>query len=86
MNIRSLTRGDGVVIGAAAVLFIASFLSLSGCSLSDCGYRSNAWDSLGLLMSVYLAGVIAAALTGLAAREVDVLRLVAEGYDTADIA
>ncbi|MFD7066573.1 hypothetical protein ACFV97_04955 [Streptomyces sp. NPDC059913] len=62
MNIRSLTRGDGVVIGAAAVLFIASFLSLSGCSLSDCGYRSNAWDSLGLLMSVYLAGVIAAAL------------------------
>ena len=26
MNIRSLTRGDGVVIGAAVLLFIASFL------------------------------------------------------------
>ncbi|MFB7230250.1 hypothetical protein ACFCY9_21215 [Streptomyces fimicarius] len=66
MNIRSLTRGDGVVIGAAVVLFIASFLDLSsydcqgiGCSRVD---NPNAWDSLGLLMSVFLAGVIAAAL------------------------
>ncbi|MGW7194918.1 hypothetical protein [Streptomyces chryseus] len=68
MNIRSLTRGDGVVIGAAVVLFIASFLSLV--SLPDCSGQfcpretsaPNAWDSLGVLMSVYLAGVIAAAL------------------------
>ncbi|WP_299530638.1 DUF5336 domain-containing protein [uncultured Streptomyces sp.] len=67
MNIRSLTRGDGVVIGAAVVLFVASFLDLSGydCpSNVDCsGFNSvNAWDSLSILMSVYLAGVIGAAL------------------------
>ncbi|WNF26777.1 DUF5336 domain-containing protein [Streptomyces sp. C11-1] len=67
MNIRSLTRGDGVVIGAAVVLFIASFLDYSSydcpsgidCSRFD---SPNAWDSLGLLMSVFLAGVIGAAL------------------------
>ncbi|WOI59631.1 DUF5336 domain-containing protein [Streptomyces fradiae] len=67
MNIRSLTRGDGVVIGAAVVLFIASFLSLANidcpaginCSNYD---TPNAWDRLGLLMSMYLAGIIGAAL------------------------
>jgi hypothetical protein len=67
VNIRSLTRGDGVVIGAAVVLFIASFLDYSSydcpqgvdCSRFD---SPNAWDSLGLLMSVFLAGVIGAAL------------------------
>ncbi|MFJ6807594.1 hypothetical protein ACIQRK_16420 [Streptomyces anulatus] len=67
MNIRSLTRGDGVVIGAAVVLFIASFLDFSSYDCPqgvDCSrYDSpNAWDSLGLLMSVFLAGVIGAAL------------------------
>ncbi|MEV6261981.1 DUF5336 domain-containing protein [Streptomyces sp. NPDC051784] len=67
MNIRSLTRGDGVVIGAAVVLFIASFLDLSGYDCPsgvDCsGYDSaNAWDSLSILMGIYLAGVIGAAL------------------------
>ncbi|MET9090863.1 hypothetical protein ABZX72_02105 [Streptomyces cyaneofuscatus] len=67
MNIRSLTRGDGVVIGAAVVLFIASFLDLSGYDCPsgvDCSRFSspNAWDSLGLLMSVFLAGIIGAAL------------------------
>ncbi|MFE1763039.1 DUF5336 domain-containing protein [Streptomyces angustmyceticus] len=56
MNIRSLTRGDGVVIGAAVLLFIASFLDLASFS------AANAWDSLNLLMSVYLAGVIGAAI------------------------
>ncbi|MGW2087951.1 DUF5336 domain-containing protein [Streptomyces sp. NPDC001880] len=67
MNIRSLTRGDGVVIGAAVVLFIASFLDLSGfdcpagINCSDFN-APNAWDSLALLMSVYLAGIIGAAL------------------------
>ncbi|WP_407553407.1 hypothetical protein QOM21_25840 [Streptomyces sp. Pv4-95] len=69
MNIRSLTRGDGVVIGAAVLLFIASFLELYStgdtcvgkfCPESTSG--PNAWDALSLLMSVYLAGVIAAAL------------------------
>ncbi|MFG3404562.1 hypothetical protein [Streptomyces sp. NPDC048142] len=66
MNIRSLTRGDGVVIGAAVVLFIASFLDLSGYDCPqgvDCSrFSSNAWDSLTFLMSIYLAGVIGAAL------------------------
>ncbi|MFE4216866.1 DUF5336 domain-containing protein [Streptomyces sp. NPDC056844] len=66
MNIRSLTRGDGVVIGAAVVLFIASFLDLSGYDCPsgvDCsGYSANAWDSLSILMSIYLAGIIGAAL------------------------
>ncbi|QIK09015.1 hypothetical protein G7Z12_26340 [Streptomyces sp. ID38640] len=72
MNIRSLTRGDGVVIGAAVLLFIASFLSATGgpecsgqlakyCEAQD--YSSiNAWDSVSVLMSVYLAGVIGAAI------------------------
>ncbi|MGW0564405.1 hypothetical protein ACWDZ4_28330 [Streptomyces sp. NPDC003016] len=68
MNIRSLTRGDGVVIGAAVVLFVASFLSLVSvpeCSGEFCPGSSSspsAWDSLGLLMSMFLAGVIGAAL------------------------
>ncbi|MEV6164176.1 hypothetical protein AB0L71_19995 [Streptomyces sp. NPDC052052] len=67
MNIRSLTRGDGVVIGAAVVLFIASFLDLSGfdcpAGLNCSGYNApNAWDALGVLMSVFLAGIIGAAL------------------------
>ncbi|MFF5566585.1 hypothetical protein ACFY7Z_13455 [Streptomyces sp. NPDC012623] len=59
MNIRSLTRGDGVVIGAAVLLFIASFLNFY-----DTGYSNGvkAWDLLGVVMSVHLAGVIAAAL------------------------
>ncbi|MEV0924499.1 hypothetical protein AB0I99_05085 [Streptomyces spongiicola] len=64
MNIRSLTRGDGVVIGAAVVLFIASFLdflSVDCPSGADCPVP-NAWDSLGTVMSVYLGGIIAAGL------------------------
>ncbi|WP_206502176.1 DUF5336 domain-containing protein [Streptomyces chrestomyceticus] len=69
MNIRSLTRGDGVVIGAAVLLFIASFLDISSYDGSDCTgsfcpkiTSANAWDSLSLLMGMFLAGVIAAAL------------------------
>ncbi|MET8127798.1 hypothetical protein ABZV67_24505 [Streptomyces sp. NPDC005065] len=67
MNIRSLTRGDGVVIGAAVVLFIASFLDLAGfdcpAGLNCSSYETpNAWDALGVLMSVFLAGIIGAAL------------------------
>ncbi|MFD7162024.1 hypothetical protein [Streptomyces violascens] len=67
MNIRSLTRGDGVVIGAAVVLFIASFLNLTSapsCSGQFCPSvdAPNAWDSLSLLMSMYLAGIIGAVL------------------------
>jgi hypothetical protein len=60
VNIRSLTRGDGVVIGAAVLLFIASFLDFYGStSFSD---GPTAWDILGVVMSIHLAGVIAAAL------------------------
>lgn len=67
MNIRSLTRGDGVVIGAAVVLFIASFLSLTSapsCAGQFCprADEPNAWDSLSLLMSMFLAGIIGAVL------------------------
>ncbi|MDH6697962.1 hypothetical protein P3T26_002416 [Streptomyces sp. MAA16] len=64
VNIRSLTRGDGVVIGAALVLFIASFLDLASCSGSLCNSVDypNAWDNLGLGLGVYMAGVIGGAL------------------------
>ncbi|QXE37078.1 hypothetical protein KQY30_25520 [Streptomyces sp. GMY02] len=61
MNIRSLTRGDGVVIGAAVLLFIASFLNLYDSSVLGSS-APNAWDSLGTVMSIHLAGVIAAGL------------------------
>ncbi|MCX4991276.1 MULTISPECIES: DUF5336 domain-containing protein [unclassified Streptomyces] len=59
MNIRSLTRGDGVVIGAAVLLFIASFLHTFD---SDGTNAPNAWDDLGLVMSMYLGGIAGAAL------------------------
>ncbi|MCT9079302.1 DUF5336 domain-containing protein [Streptomyces fulvoviolaceus] len=61
MNIRSLTRGDGVVIGAAVLLFVASFLDTYS---SDSGGSDipNAWDNLGLVMSLYIGGIAGAAL------------------------
>jgi hypothetical protein len=63
VNIRSLTRGDGVVIGAALLLFIASFLDLADIGDNDYGITSpSAWDNLALALGVYLGGVIAAAL------------------------
>ncbi|MFJ8000861.1 hypothetical protein ACIQ7D_27670 [Streptomyces sp. NPDC096310] len=60
MNIRSLTRGDGVVIGAAVLLFIASFLNFYDSTSFSSGPK--AWDILGVVMSVHIAGLIAAAL------------------------
>ncbi|MFR9794733.1 hypothetical protein ACL02U_02350 [Streptomyces sp. MS06] len=57
MNIRSLTRGDGVVIGAAVLLFIASFLDTY-----DSAFSGSAWDSLGLGLGTYMGGVIGAGL------------------------
>ncbi|UUU34310.1 DUF5336 domain-containing protein [Streptomyces sp. CA-210063] len=63
MNIRSLTRGDGVVIGAAVLLFIASFLDTFDGSGDDV---PNAWDNLGLVMSMYVAGIVGAVLIVLA--------------------
>jgi hypothetical protein len=59
VNIRSLTRGDGVVIGAAVLLFIASFLDTFDGSGDDI---PNAWDNLGLVMSMYVGGIIGAVL------------------------
>ncbi|MFE5210156.1 hypothetical protein [Streptomyces sp. NPDC056600] len=59
MNIRSLTRGDGVVIGAALLLFIASFLDLVD---NDYGISYSAWSSLAIALGVFMGGVIGAAL------------------------
>ncbi|MEU3607206.1 hypothetical protein AB0E83_17440 [Streptomyces sp. NPDC035033] len=70
MNIRSLTRGDGVLIGAAVVLFIASFLDLNeGCDPTPafpeaCKYYSstNAWEISQLGWGAFLLGIAGAAL------------------------
>ncbi|MGC9537729.1 DUF5336 domain-containing protein [Streptomyces sp. UG1] len=63
MNIRSLTRGDGVVIGAAVLLFIASFLDIySVDGAPDSAEFPNSWESGPVLMGVVLAGIIGAAL------------------------
>ncbi|MFD7293180.1 hypothetical protein ACFV9W_07805 [Streptomyces sp. NPDC059897] len=63
MNIRSLTRGDGVVIGAAVLLLIASFLDIySVDGAPDSVEFPNSWESGPVLMSVVLAGIIGAAL------------------------
>jgi hypothetical protein len=60
VNIRSLTRGDGVVIGAAVLLFIASFLSFYTAKGFDLDV--TAWTSLGNGIGTYMGGVIGAAL------------------------
>ncbi|MFI2199750.1 DUF5336 domain-containing protein [Streptomyces sp. NPDC020192] len=62
MNIRSLTRGDGVVIGAAVVLFIASFLSFQSISGYGSTVSRNAWDDLGEGLGIYMGAVIGGAL------------------------
>lgn len=63
MNIRSLTRGDGVVIGAAVLLFIASFLNIYAIDgAPDSAELPNSWGSGPVLMGVVLAGIIGAAL------------------------
>lgn len=65
MNIRSLTRGDAAVIGAALLLFIASFLAFF--SIEDCdgdGCTSSAWSTatFPMLPTVHLAALIGAGL------------------------
>jgi hypothetical protein len=67
LNIRSLTRGDGAVIGAALLLFIASFLDFytADCEGDFCDgvEMPNAWDTDALLVvlpAVFLLGVLAA--------------------------
>ncbi|MFE2355348.1 hypothetical protein [Streptomyces parvulus] len=63
MNIRSLTRGDGVVIGAAVLLLIASFLGLYSVEdAPDSLELPNLWGSGPVVLSVVLAGIIGAAL------------------------
>ncbi|CAL9578449.1 DUF5336 domain-containing protein [Streptomyces sp. Tu 3180] len=67
MNIRSLTRGDGVVIGAAVLLFIASFLDLySVDGAPDSLDLPNLWGSGPVLLGVVLAGIIGTVLIVLA--------------------
>jgi hypothetical protein len=63
VNIRSLTRGDGVVIGAAVLLLIASFLDLYSLDgVPDSADLPSLWASGPVVLSVVLAGVIGAAL------------------------
>lgn len=62
VNIRSLTRGDGVVIGAAVLLFIASFLNMSDCSGSVCDAVPNTWELSPVGWGSYFPGVVGAAL------------------------
>lgn len=50
-----------MVIGAAVVLFIASFLGYYSYGSSSID-SSNSWDSLGIAIGVYLVGVAGAAL------------------------
>ncbi|MFF3320230.1 DUF5336 domain-containing protein [Streptomyces sp. NPDC003035] len=64
MNIRSLTRGDGVVIGAAVVLFIASFLGYASCDGSYCDKVDSpfSWEFSPLGWGAFLLGIVGAAL------------------------
>ncbi|MGP3990430.1 DUF5336 domain-containing protein [Streptomyces sp. 3N207] len=70
MNIRSLTRGDGAVIGAAVLLFIASFLEYFSADCGDSSYCDkidlpNAWEAEKLplvLATIFLPGILGAAL------------------------
>ncbi len=69
MNIRSLTRGDGAVIGAAVLLLIASFLpfySIEHCTESGCSPNSWHLAMMPLLPTVHLAALAVAALVFLA--------------------
>ncbi|WP_326599274.1 DUF5336 domain-containing protein [Streptomyces sp. NBC_01803] len=69
MNNRSLSRGDAVAIGAAVLLFIASFLDVykiefTGFDGSSASEGANAWESdlFPVLPSVFLAGILGAGL------------------------
>jgi hypothetical protein len=71
VNIRSLTRGDGAVIGAAVLLLIASFMpfySLDDCTQSGDSCSVSSWHLalLPTLPTVHLAALVAAALLFLA--------------------
>jgi hypothetical protein len=62
VNIRSLTRGDGAVIGAAVLLLIASFLPFFSFDGSDKSVSSWSPALFPLLPTVTLGSIAAAAL------------------------
>lgn len=67
MNLRSLTRGDAAVAGAAVLLLIASFLAFyagDNCPAGYTGCSGNGWSSefYPALPGVFLLGLAAAAL------------------------
>lgn len=65
MNIRSLTRGDAAVLGAAVLLFIASFLDFFSVDSDVPGAdMPMGWDSeiFPVLPSIFLMGIAGAAL------------------------
>ncbi len=69
MNIRSLTRGDGAVIGAAVLLLIASFLPFYAAANCDGdGCTLNTWHAplLPVLSTVHLAALAVAGLVAAA--------------------
>ncbi|NEA47672.1 hypothetical protein G3I35_15695 [Streptomyces sp. SID10815] len=51
-----------MVIGAAVLLFIASFLDYYSYSMSGYSSSQNAWESLGTGLGIYMGAVIGAAL------------------------
>ncbi|MFJ4520062.1 hypothetical protein ACIP4Y_03770 [Streptomyces sp. NPDC088810] len=51
-----------MVIGAAVVLFIASFLTFQSYSFFGASADGNAWDSLGMGLGVYMGAVLGAVL------------------------
>lgn len=66
MNIRSLTRGDGAVIGAALLLLIASFFPFfefdGSCPVESCSVSAWSRSTLPMLPTVHLLGLVAAGL------------------------
>jgi hypothetical protein len=68
VNNRSLSRGDAVVIGAAALLFVFSFLDITEAPNMESGemegisFWSTDWFSLTPLASIHLTGAIGAGL------------------------
>lgn len=70
LNIRSLTRGDGALIGVAVLLLISSFLPFftpeGECSGDDCDYGAWSRATFPMLPTVHLLAIIAAGLFVLA--------------------
>lgn len=83
MNIRSLTRGDGAVIGSAVMLLIASFLPFFSYDPGIGGTKSaSSWSPalFPLLPTVTLAAIACAAFT-VFARQVPGRQLIGLSYE-----